>query len=149
VMRDAICPDFLTRPIKRLLAFSHSKDFCIQRLVGTFSPHSLKQPASIWNQWAAAQFPILRACRGVAAHNDLASVKIDIAPLKRIGLALSHSRNGQAQREVSAVDRIAPMSISHFDNQRVEFVCAWKHDFFGTYRYALQSRCRIDINHAS
>ncbi len=61
VMCDAICSDFFARSIEGFLAFADTKYFCVQRFIGTFTPHSLKQRASIGNQRHAAQFPILRA----------------------------------------------------------------------------------------
>ena len=79
-MRDAICADLFTGAIKRLQALSDTKHFGVQRFAGTLASHPLKHSASIGNQRHTAQSPILRSRFGVAAHNDFASLKIDITP---------------------------------------------------------------------
>src|SRR4030095_3823312 len=80
VVSDPICSGPFARAIKCLLAFANTEYFCVQRFAGTFAAHSWKQRAGIRNHWNTAQLPILCACLGVPAHDDFASVKIDITP---------------------------------------------------------------------
>jgi hypothetical protein len=80
VMSDAIRANLCARSIKRLLTFADAEYFRVQRLVMAFAPHSFKQRASIWNQRNTSQLPILRTSFGIAAHNDLACVKVHVSP---------------------------------------------------------------------
>ena len=80
VMGDAVRSDLLAGPIKGLLAFSNAENFCVQRLPCSFAAHSFKEPTRIRNERNTAQFPILRTGVGIAAHDDLASLKIHVSP---------------------------------------------------------------------
>src|SRR5439155_16227002 len=104
VMRDTIYVDLLAGSIKSFLTFPDAKYFCVERFVGTFTAHSLKQRARIGNQRNTAQLPILRSGLGVAAHNDLASVKIHVPPGDLARLTNATTCERQACCEVGAVN---------------------------------------------
>jgi hypothetical protein len=102
-MCEAFRTDLFTRAIKRLLAFANGEYFGVQRFGFSFAPHPFKQRTPIGNQWHTAQFPILRASRNVAPHNNLASRKINIAPFQGIRFAQATSCERQTCREVGAI----------------------------------------------
>src|SRR5437868_6838089 len=104
VMRDAICADFLCRPIKRLLTFADQEYLCVQWLAETFAAHSLKQRARIGNQRNTAQLPIFRARLSVATHDDFARVKVHVSPSDLARLTNATTCERQACCEVGAVD---------------------------------------------
>src|SRR5438105_4423371 len=89
VMSDSICADFLACTIKRFLAFAHTKDFCVQTLRMPLSAHAFKQRTSIGDQRDPAHCPILCGRFRVAAHNNLASFKVHIAPCDLTRFAFS------------------------------------------------------------
>jgi hypothetical protein len=122
MMRDTISADLFARSIESLLAFADTEDLCVQRFAFSFAPHSLKQGPCVWNKRNTSQFPILRTCFCVTAHNDLVSVKVHISPSDFAGLSESATCECQACREVGAVGGVAAVARSHFVNQRVEFV---------------------------
>src|SRR4051812_32542053 len=103
MVSDSICTDFFARTIERFLAFTHTKDPCIQTLARTLSAHALKQRMSIGYQRDTAHCPILCGRFGIAAHNDLASVKVHIAPCDLTGFTLPAAGECQSAQEVCAV----------------------------------------------
>src|SRR4030095_320919 len=106
-MCDAVCPHLIAGSIERLLAFLHAEHFCIQWLLRALTSHSAKQCASIRDQRDTPHFPILCAGRGIAPHNKLASVKIQVPPFDLVRLTLPAASKGKTFCQVRAVLRVA------------------------------------------
>src|SRR5262249_24089058 len=130
VMRDAIRAHLFARAIKRLLALTNTKHLGIRRFAWSFAPHSFKQRAGIGNQWHTAQLPILRAGACVTSHHDLARVKVNVPPSDLAGFTDSATRERQARRKISTVDRVPAVAFAHLCNQRVKLVHSRQGDLF-------------------
>ena len=128
---------YLARSIKCFLAFAHMKHLCIQTLARTLSAHALKQRTSIGYQRDTANCPILCGRFGIAAHNNLASIKVHIAPCDLTGFTFPAAGECQSAQEVCAISGTPRARVFYLIDKLQELVTTWQRELLRAYWHAL------------
>src|SRR5205809_115217 len=94
------------------------------------APPSLwpSQRESIGNQRHPAHCPILCSRFGIAAHNDLASVKVHIAPCDLTGFTFPAAGECQSAQEVCAISGTPRARVFYLIDKLQELVTTWQRE---------------------
>ena len=149
---------YLARSIKCFLAFAHMKHLCIQTLARTISTHTLEQRASIGDQRHPAHRTVLCRRFRVTADDNLANLKVQVAPCDLTRFTFPAARERQAAHEVRAISRTpCPGVFYNLDNlkklitaRQRELLCAHWHAFQAFRGVAVDNTCILrHVEHMS